>query len=481
MVGKLGPPLNLILAMIMSDDFTKADSIIESRLQKHPKTAKLYYLRAFGYYREQDHSNAVLTANLALDIEPQLIEALNIRGVAQAELGQTEQALTDFQSILAIKPDDLNALQNSAERLNELGEKQKALALYEAMLKIAPHHSYALRMVASLCEDNKLENLAKITNAALDKPKLMPAEKADLSFASAVVHDRQGDPAAAMKMYDQVHAIDKNEQPYSSSDAWSEFKHICAQFPAPLPNMPTDGINPAPIFVVGLPRSGTTLVEMILTTSPLIQSFGELLTTRRLYKKMFRSSLEVQANDLSDFAQFYRNDLIGISEGAIAFVDKMPANFCYIGLLLNAFPNARIINVQRDPRDVALSMWKKRFKSQGMFYASKLSSIADQANLYQSYMKHWNAAYPEQILSIKYETLVKDIATVSRQMADHCAIQWSESMLRPDKNTNKVITSSINQVREKVHSGSVGRWTEFGDNLTNLTSKLDPKLWPEIV
>lgn len=472
---------NLILSLIMSDEFAKADAMIKGQLKTSPNSAKLQYLRAFGYHRAQNHNAAIIAANLALNIDPHFIDALNIRGVSYSELHQTEQALADFQSILKLKPNDLNALQNCAERLNELGQKNEALAKYEAMLKLAPQHGYALSKVASLCQIDAVPKVIKTAEQVLAHPKLPPNEKAVFSLAVAVGQDRLGDTKAAMKMYDQVHAIDAKDRPYNSGAAWAEFKKVKALFPEPLANRPQDATAPTPIFVVGLPRSGTTLVEMMLTTSPQVLACGERVTAERLYQDMFSSAPHVAPQHLTDFAQRYLGEIQDMPLDTLAFVDKMPANFRYIGLLLSAFPNAKIVNVQRDPRDVALSMWKQRFTAAGMAYASKLSSIADQANIYRSYMAHWHAVYPEQILSVDYEGLVQDADAVSRQLAAHCAIDWSEAMLRPDVNRNKVRTASINQVRERIHTRSVGQWRHFGDNLKHLTSNLDPELWPEII
>jgi len=471
---------NLILSLIMSDEFAKADTMVEGQLKSFPNSAKLHYLRAFGYHRAQNHNAAIDAANLALKIDPHFTDALNIRGISRSELHQTEQALADFQSILKRNPNDLNALQNSAERLNELGQKNEALAKYDAILELAPHHGYALSKVASLCASDALTEVVQTAEHALAHLKLPPNEQAVLSLAVAVGQDRLGDTEAAMAMYDQVHAIDAKERPYHSGAAWAEFKKIKTQFSKPQAITPQDATAPTPIFVVGLPRSGTTLVEMMLSTSPQVLACGERVTTERLYQDIFSAASHVTPDQLADFAQLYLDEIQDMPPDTLAFVDKMPANFRYIGLLLGAFPNAKIVNVQRDPRDVALSMWKQRFTASGMAYASKLSSIADQANIYRSYMAHWHAVYPDQILSVDYENLVQDADTVSRELAAHCAIDWSEAMLRPDVNSSKVRTASINQVRERIHTRSVAQWHQFGDTLEHLTSHLDPELWPEI-
>ena len=471
---------NLILSLTMSGQHDKAETIIARLLQNTPRAAKLHFLSAFCRLRRDDPKGAIAAADATLEIDPHYTEALSIRGLARSELSQTQAALADFQRIIDIDPDDIEARQNCAERLNELGRGKEALLQYQAILARDPHHAYALSRVALLGDLNSLPGLLETVKTVLAKNPKVREDIALLNMAMATALRRQGRVDEAMTFFDKAHAIDAKDRPYSSTEAWAEFNRLRGLFPKNAPSSTSTGLSEMPIFIVGLPRSGTTLVEMILSSNPNVQACGELVSAERWYREIFASKKAIDEADIERFAQCYRRDLPEVAPGTIAFIDKMPANFRFLGLLMAAFPQSKIVNIQRDPRDVALSMWMQRFPSKGMYYASKMSGIADQANLYQSYMAHWQSLFPDQILSIGYEDLVRDMTAGTRALADHCGVEWDEDMLHPEKNTATIKTASLNQAREEVHDRSIGRWVELGGNLKILEAKLDPKLWTNL-
>jgi hypothetical protein len=167
-------------------------------------------------------------------------------------------------------------------------------------------------------------------------------------------------------------------------------------------------------------------------------------------------------------------------ESTRAFVDKMPANYRLIGYLATALPEARFVHLLRDPRDVALSIWRTHFPAAAMGFTADLEAIAQMANLYRRYMAHWQALFPERILDVPYAELVQDIEGWSRRLAEHCGLDWVPEMAAPEKNPGAVRTASVNQVRQGVHSRSVGAWRKHAEALAPFVAALDPALWPEL-
>lgn len=321
--------------------------------------------------------------------------------------------------------------------------------------------------------------VASATQAIAQKPK-KSEETVLLHLAAGTALIRLGKSQEAMQHFDLLHALDAKERRYSSKRQWGEFARIRSLFSA-APDTDFDtSVGPAPIFVVGLPRSGTTLIEQILSMAPGVHPCGELVTTERLLRELFEGDGPVDPAQAADFAATYREHLPDLPADTDKFIDKMPANFRYVGLLLAAFPSGKIIDVQRDPRDVALSMWTTRFSAKGMNYASTIPAIADQANLYRSYMAHWKAIFPTRILTVSYEDLVSNVEDETQRMAAFCGIDWTSEMQNPERNTNPVTTASVNQVRTGIHQRSVGRWEILGENLDLLISRLDPELWPDV-
>ncbi|MHA6263505.1 tetratricopeptide repeat-containing sulfotransferase family protein [Arenibacterium sp. CAU 1754] len=468
---------NLILAFVMTGQPDRANAAIDVALKTGAPPARLHYLRALNALRSEQFRQAVSAADKALGLSPDMIDALNVRGAAKSDLREPEAALADFRAILDRHPSNLAAHQNCASRLNELGRADEAVQHYLAMIRIAPHHAFALSRLAALAPKTELENLLRAVGKVMDTRSKDPDDRALLLMAEGIARNRLGDVEHAMRAFDKAHAMDARHKPYSTAQAKKLFEQITGLFPDDNPDIRMPDAQPRPIFVVGLPRSGTTLVEMILTAGDQVDSCGELSTAARLFNAILAQQSHLDGETVTRFAAAYLADLPDLPGAPDTFVDKMPDNYRLVGPLLTAFPNARVINVERDPRDVAVSMWMQRFITQGMNYASRLSSIADEANTYKRYMAHWSSIYPDAVLNIRYEDIVCDLDAASRTLAAHCAIDWTDRMLHPEENQAAVKTASLNQVRQKVHRQSIGRGALLGDRLSEFMSHLDPDLW----
>jgi hypothetical protein len=181
----------------------------------------------------------------------------------------------------------------------------------------------------------------------------------------------------------------------------------------------------------------------------------------------------------TEFASSYRAQLPDMPTGTSHFVDKLPGNYKVIGLLHAAFPNARFLHVTRDPRDVALSMWRVYFAEHGLSYVFDQKSMACEINQYYRYMRHWMTQHNTAIMEVRYEDIVTDVETTGRKAAEFCGLEWTQNMASPERNTASVRTASASQVRARIHRRSVGGWKVMASALPTLTTSLDPKLWPD--
>lgn len=166
--------------------------------------------------------------------------------------------------------------------------------------------------------------------------------------------------------------------------------------------------------------------------------------------------------------------------GSMAYVDKMPENFRLLGFLLTAYPGARAINLYRDPRDTALSLWQEHFSGTALNYAYDMVGMAHRFNEYARLMMHWRALFPGRVLDMPYAELAADPAQVSRRVAAFCGLDWAAEMADPVRDAGPVLTASATQLRQGVHTRSVGRWRQHAEMLTPFVQALDPGLWPEI-
>jgi len=467
---------NLIFACAAADRFSAAEPALETISARYPSHPRLVYLRAFICLRRQDLAGAVSWASKAISAAPDLIEAYNVRGIARVELNQYPEALSDFQEILKRNPADILAHKNCGERLNELGRYDEARSHYRSMLRIAPHHAYALSRLADLEPRDQLPSFYGAIERALSNRPQSADDRALLHMAAGTVQERLGRSGAAMDHFDKAHDLDARNRTWNPAPSRKAFEHITGLF-RDAQSFDLPDVQPTPIFVVGLPRSGTTLVELMLSSDPDVASCGELSTAGELYHELLGDRDTIDTGLLRDFAQGYLGQLPGFTQDAQAFVDKMPNNYRIIGLLLAALPNARVINVERDPRDVALSMWKQRFTSDPMNYTHRLSAIAEQANLYRKYMEFWTPLCDGRLLTLRYEDLVADPKRETKRIARHCGIDWTEAMIHPDKNKSVIRTASMNQARRKIDAQSVGGSRDFPDRFREFTRALDPDLW----
>jgi hypothetical protein len=242
--------------------------------------------------------------------------------------------------------------------------------------------------------------------------------------------------------------------------------------------------DPAPIFVLGLPRSGSTLIEQILASHSQVEGTSELpyvghamnsLNLNRAdginYPEAIR---EPEANNLKLLGQKYLRDAqMHRTEGAARFIDKMPNNFPSVGFIKLILPNAKIIDARRHPLDSCLNCYRQLF-ARGQAFTYDLTDIGEYFLEYQRMMDHWREVLPGQVLTLQYEEVVQDFESQVRRLLDFCDLPWEESCARFYETDSPVRTASSEQVRQPVHSKSINFWRNFEDKLDELITVLDP-------
>ena len=233
-----------------------------------------------------------------------------------------------------------------------------------------------------------------------------------------------------------------------------------------------------PVFVMGLPRSGTTLVDRIISSHSGVESLGEIndfaLALMRLAGAtggkgdLIRRSADL---DPAALGRAYLDSVAGYGRTRPMFIDKTPVNFLYVGLIARALPNARIIHLRRHPLDSGYALYKTLFRM-GCPYSYDLEDLAAYMLAHGRLMDHWRAVAPGRILDVNYEALVADQETVSRRIIDHCGLDWQDACLTFHENTAPAATASAAQVRQPIHARSVGLWRRYADQLEPLAAAL---------
>ncbi|WP_370300938.1 sulfotransferase [Pseudooceanicola sp.] len=504
---------NLAQTLILLGECQPAEAQLARLLAALPGDAGGWYLLAQLRLNTGQLSAALEAADKAIDLAPGQARQHNLRGLLRDRLGQPAAALEDFERALALNPEDVETLVNISLPLERQQRFDDAMTAVRRAVALAPGHVGArLRLAAQLAErgaaeaargeyatvltlapghPEALEELARLNpaegNADL-RPRVVTALKratpgseaqARLAYALARIVGQAGETEEQDRQLAAANATMARLRPFDSVADSALSQRILARF-AEAPQHPVAGDGPLPIFVLGLPRSGTTLAEAVLGAHPEVAALGERAAAGILLYPLIHADTAFGASEIAAFRAADRALLPALPPGRRAYVDKMPENYRLIGFLKAAYPQARIVNLRRDPRDIALSMWQGHFSGRALDYTYDLPAMARRFNDYARMMTHWHRIFPGQILDLHYEALVADIDTASQALAEFCGLDWHPAMARPHQSATPVMTMSANQIRQPVHSRSVGGWRRHATALAPFIDGLDPALWPDI-
>lgn len=503
---------NMAQSLILLGQPDTALKLLAKVLSATPKDANAWYLSAQGELALGHAEAAISAANKSLALQPGQSRVLNLRGTAFLATGDEAAALKDFEAAIAINPDDVEALVNASLPLARQLRSDDALKVAQRAVELAPDHSAArqrlgmqllesgdtggaraqfaalmesdprncdavalMAQVSAVADDPQLEKTALRLRKSASKDS---AEYADLSFALARIAQRRGDIPAELDFLAQANQTMARLEPFDAQADAARFGRLLARRFTPAKGTPYRD-HPTPVYVLGLPRSGTTLVETMLGVHPQVQAMGERAAPGWLLSPYAETEADF---DEDAQAAFIREDLArrpACPAGVTTVIDKMPENYLYLGFLATAWPQARIIHVRRDPRDIALSMWRARFAGRDLAYSYDLTAMAQRFNAYARLMAHWRGLFPDQILDVAYEDLVRDPAGQGQRIAEFCGLDWQEDMAHPERSEQPVLTLSAGQVRQGIHEKSVGGWQARREALAPFIAALDPALWPE--
>ena len=434
--------------------------------------------------KDQDKlDEAAASYQRAIALKPDLTEAHHNLGVILGHQGKLGEAAAAFQSALDLKPDYAEAHYNLGVILAREGRLDEAAAAYQRAIALKPDHVEALLNLAGLRAVKGDSPEARAMVALLDDPgPLEPKARSTLLFAMSKALESQGEFDRAFDCMAQANAIHRASSSFDLDEAERRMASIAKVFDAPLlDRLKSVGLaSDRPIFIVGMPRSGTTLVEQIISAHPQVHGAGEIpnwanaVTAHSggdgLIYPFWASAMT--AADCRAIGQTYLDSLPAAGPGQTRVTDKMVTNFEGLGLIHLCLPHARIIHCQRDPRDVCLSCFSIRF-SEGQEYAYDLAELGRYWRAYDRLMAHWRAVLPSgRMLEVPYEAVVEDVEGWARRLIVHCGLEWDDACLRFYESKREVRTASLVQVRQPIYTGSVGRWRAFAPHLSPLLEAL---------
>jgi len=469
---------------------TEALRILGDALKFAPKNVTTLVTTARVQMRRNAHQAAEQAIRLSLQEEPENAEALTILGQLLHETDRYDEALEVLEKALQSKPDNPEALNFYGVALKSVGRLDEAR---EHILKALKKNDNMYGAYANL---NDLVDFSEGVGEELFNRmeaifEAVPNQNAEiflpLHFAYAKALDDRGQHEKALEHYIQGGKMKRAQLDYKESDTHGFFEGIAKAFPKEVfENRKYAGLDDdRPVFIVGMPRSGSTLVEQILSSHPDVYGAGEVKHLSRALGQLrdrFPSlpkfpdmAAKMTAAQFDIVAKSYQQALSTGAGNAKKITDKLLTNYFFLGLINLLFPKAKVINTMRDPVDTCLSGFTKLFKDD-MPHSYDLGELGRYYGKYRELMEHWHKVLPDGFLTtVVYEDVVADTEKEARRLIEFLGLPWNPKCVDFHKSDRPVKTASVAQVRKPIYKTSVKRWKKYGTGLQPLVDAIEGK------
>lgn len=477
---------NLGFALKALEQYEQAFQHFQTALQFKPGYAEAYIGIGRIYQERHNLAEAERAGLKAIELAPEKAEAHSMLGSIHTEMDQTGEAVASFDRALALDPKLSSALLGKGHLCMEMGDLATAEQFFRTALHDSPGDDLAARFhltqVKKVRQDD--ENMAALVTAGQEIAALPEDKKLSLHFALGKCYDDTGDYEKAMSHFKEGCRIKRKKITYDPASQETIFTRIIETFNRDTIEALRGGGEPSdlPIFVLGMPRSGTTLTEQIIVSHPDVHGGGELPDLLQIAHRPLQigaAMAEFPANlqgltreTLAAWGADYVAGLKKRAPDARRMTDKMPGNFFMVGLIHLMLPNAKIVHVNRNPVDTCLSCFARLFHH-GQEQTYDLAELGQYYRQYRRLMDHWRTVLPPgSFLDIHYEDLVADTETQARRLLEYCGLEWDDACLEFHATKRKVRTASITQVRQPIYTSSVDRWRRYGNTLAPLLEAL---------
>jgi len=466
-----------------------AEFLLESAVEFAPDhtKARIDYIQVLR--KRQNYQESLRQAKLLLDADPSNPQFQSVFAVESMQSGDYDTALSMFESILKILPEDPVTLTSRGHALKTQGQTEDAIDSYRRAIKKYAAHGEAYYSLANLKLFSFSDEEIQAMEAQESNLGISHQSRIYLNFALGKAYEDKGLFDKAFMFYERGNAFKKSQSRYKASDLTAEFKAQTEVFDDAFiaSHANTGFTSPDPIFIVGLPRSGSTLLEQILASHSQVDGTMELPNMLALAQKLRRGERmsavnhypgilkELPAEQFLEFGENFIDETRVHRGSAPFFIDKMPNNFRHVGLIKLMLPNAKIIDARRHPMGSCFSGFKQLF-AEGQEFTYGLEEVGTYYRDYVELMDHWDKVLPGQVLRVQYEEVVADLDTQVRRILDYCGLEFEESCINFHETDRSVRTPSSEQVRQPIYQSGVEQWKNFESNLDPLKQALGPVL-----
>ncbi len=471
------PEIHIELAdtLFMQDRYAEAEVELEKAKELKPDSPRVYIRLANTYERGNKIEQALEAIDKAVELNPEMMEAYLRKGSICHISNRIPEAKEHFAKALERKPDSLPALMALADLHLSIGEIEEAKDYIEKVRQVPNHETPALFYIIGKTKkytsiddpdfQKMLEMEAHIERSGIDQASV-------LHYALFDAYENIGDNAKAFEHLAKGNEYKRRSVPYDAEQQSKNFANIRKKYTTSVIDSFKDKgcQSKTPIFIVGMPRSGTTLTEQIISSHPQIHGAGELMELSML-DFQFGPINDQNAKDQGQWYVDRVEKLAKSTPNALHVSDKMPGNFSHLGKILSILPNAKIIHCRRNPIDTCLSCFKQNF-ARGQYWSYNLEELADYYNMYLEMMEYWREQIGDRFIEVDYEETVSDLETQARRMIDFIGLEWDEACLTPHKQKRAILTASKMQVIKPVYKSSVKSWQKYESELSPLIDGL---------
>ena len=470
------------VALFVQQRFTEAIDALREAIRLQPDFAKAHYYLGEALGRLGRYENALAAYCDVIRLKPDHLNSWLNRAFLQTEMGLLEEALASYRQAKSLNPTSTTAGIGEAWILEKQGHFTKAYELLQPFINNEQTEVFAAVVLAELCRPlNRCDEAIAIMERVLDQngPTLDHPQRATLHYELGRLYDRKNAFDTAFRHIKSANELKGKTMRF---DVDEHSRHIDALIQTYNPDFLAHAPRPhnrsrRPIFIIGMPRSGTSVIEQILSSHPRVFGGGELMMMTNIVNelpallgglKTYPHCLNILTQAHVDhIAQRYLDFLMTLSPDAEHVTDKMPDNYQHLGLINILFPESRVIHCMRNPLDTCLSCYFQNF-GPWIPYTQDLRTLGAVYREYQRLMKHWKSVLDIPIMDIKYEELIADQEGITRTMLSFCGLEWNDNCLNFFDSKRTIATASHDQVRQPIYTRSVDRWKNYETYLSPL-------------
>jgi tetratricopeptide (TPR) repeat protein len=471
------------IVALLADDKSTALSLVDSRLAADPDDVQCLLQRAECLLSLGDRAESLRAVDGVLSRQNAGLDSLDAVGEFLVHAGEHARALSVYSRVLAEHPGNASMLGKRAVLHRYLGAFELAAADYAALLRLSPQDSEALKGLAELRRQSTEGNSIAAMQTALAAVPSDSKEASTLHFGLAKSYEDMTDYAASWRHLHAGNALERARIHYNPATDRAVIERIITGFPA-IEDPAPDTTGERPIFIIGLPRTGTTLVERIIGSHSAVHAAGELPALSEAVGCVVDMGSPTPARTWLEYAAALgRLDGAAIASEYLQrararrgerarFSDKQPTNFYYCALILRAFPNAAIVHLTRHPLAACHAIYKTRFGGTYPF-AYELGELGEFYLGYRRLMAHWQRILPGRILDVAYEDIISHQEATTRRMLEYCGLAFETACLDFHLNAAPSATASSVQVRQPLYDSSVHLWRHYATQLAPLRARLE--------